>query len=1291
MAKSATISLDLDVAEFRKSLAAARTETEKFGGTLEDAIADSTKAVESLGKGFDKVSSDSTKSIGDIKKAIAAMIVAGENTGDAFDGLIAELKRAEAEAGKLKDALKQVDALTVEPEIKIDTEGAKTGLAGIGDSIKSAFSQAKEGDLSGLGNLGSIAAGAVPGLSLATEAIGAVGAAIGETIEKGKNFDKALKSVAIQTGLSADQLKGLGNAAQGAFVQGVGESADEAVKILGSLRQTLGEKIPLDQLQNAAVRTNQVASSLGVETPELVAKLSPLIKQYGISFDQALNLVSSGAQKGVGDIGGYLDAIQEFTPNLKEAGFSAEQFQGLLAKAGEQGVKDFAKVGDGVKELQNRIKSGDLTTQLEGIGGATSKELQKIAKLGQTGAISGAEVLKQSVGEIDKAFASGQISDALRGQLLTTLGGSIAEDLGSEVYSKIFGAPIDTAAIKKNAAEAGKVIDESIPPPDLGRIFDIIQTNVGRAFNFIYQTLIGPLVGPFLDAFKQIGDLFGQVFGGEAGKANAILSTLKTVLTAVANVVAGQLVNGFRILTTLFNIVTAPVRALVNFIGFLIQKFLDATGASGKLSSVFTFLGDAANYLQTYLGTLFEAVNTLVNGLANLNPSEIAKGWDQLNNVAANTSKKIADDAKKAADATKQQTEATKELKKEAKKTETPIDPEKAKAAAEALRAAKAALAGLNTEQQKAREIRAAESLADEADRQRALLEIDTRYQEQAIEAERKALTSIGELRFVQEQTINKKLEILREETAGKLRDIEAKVQADRVKAADEAEKKITEITTKLAEERVARLQSILEAGGVGVADELLKAQRAIVDNQLSETIDAIAESTPGFKRYAAKIANDLANGLIDADEARRQTASLRQGIIDELLALPADAGNVYAVQLQDAYDKAAKEIATGTQSVTDAIKKAIGKSGTEQYIKSLYGIRDAIAGADFSTPFKESAEATQASTDALNELIESVKAGEETYQSATLKYAELDKERGESATATAAVITEALKAAAQSQLDAANASIDRITELRNRNQEIADELVAIEERKNAALAALRAEDFANQQLFETAKAEINQKAANDEQKLKAEQTANTDAAAQSQEAALRQIGTAAGVAFAGLVTGSKEAGEALKSIVGETVSALLKLYTPSIIAGFQSIVPGPIGFVLGTAAVATLQALLSSALAGFSEGGYTGNVGTSQVAGVVHGREFVINAGATQKNRALLEHINKGGSVDTFGAAPVTELQMMRAELQAIRQRLDSMPNGINGRQVVALDVGFDTYLFERDRRKIAVRGIRG
>jgi tetrahydromethanopterin S-methyltransferase subunit G len=45
----------------------------------------------------------------------------------------------------------------------------------------------------------------------------------------------------------------------------------------------------------------------------------------------------------------------------------------------------------------------------------------------------------------------------------------------------------------------------------------------------------------------------------------------------------------------------------------------------------------------------------------------------------------------------------------------------------------------------------------------------------------------------------------------------------------------------------------------------------------------------------------------------------------------------------------------------------------------------------------------------------------------------------------------------------------------------------------------------------------------------------------------------------------------------------------------------------------------------GFAAGGYTGDVDTGDVAGVVHGKEFVVNAAATSRHRGLLEAINRG------------------------------------------------------------------
>lgn len=56
----------------------------------------------------------------------------------------------------------------------------------------------------------------------------------------------------------------------------------------------------------------------------------------------------------------------------------------------------------------------------------------------------------------------------------------------------------------------------------------------------------------------------------------------------------------------------------------------------------------------------------------------------------------------------------------------------------------------------------------------------------------------------------------------------------------------------------------------------------------------------------------------------------------------------------------------------------------------------------------------------------------------------------------------------------------------------------------------------------------------------------------------------------------------------------------------------------------------------GYADGGYTGDYGTSQVAGVVHGREFVMNAAATARNRSMLEAMNQGRNVRYMDPTPV-------------------------------------------------------
>jgi tape measure domain-containing protein len=79
---------------------------------------------------------------------------------------------------------------------------------------------------------------------------------------------------------------------------------------------------------------------------------------------------------------------------------------------------------------------------------------------------------------------------------------------------------------------------------------------------------------------------------------------------------------------------------------------------------------------------------------------------------------------------------------------------------------------------------------------------------------------------------------------------------------------------------------------------------------------------------------------------------------------------------------------------------------------------------------------------------------------------------------------------------------------------------------------------------------------------------------------------------------------------------------------------------VPASAAIASTSALTHAlaAIPAFDVGGYTGNMGRSQMAGIVHGQEFVTNAAATARNRPALEAMNRGATVGSSNVSITVE-----------------------------------------------------
>ncbi|MEV8215722.1 tape measure protein [Leifsonia sp. NPDC077715] len=96
----------------------------------------------------------------------------------------------------------------------------------------------------------------------------------------------------------------------------------------------------------------------------------------------------------------------------------------------------------------------------------------------------------------------------------------------------------------------------------------------------------------------------------------------------------------------------------------------------------------------------------------------------------------------------------------------------------------------------------------------------------------------------------------------------------------------------------------------------------------------------------------------------------------------------------------------------------------------------------------------------------------------------------------------------------------------------------------------------------------------------------------------------------------------------------------------------------LGYANVGLIAAQTVAGIAGFATGGYTGDMGRGDVAGVVHGQEYVLNAAATKRVGVdTLNAINSGQSFGSSGATvlePIVNVYVMEGQTADVTRNDD-------------------------------------
>lgn len=559
------------------------------------------------------------RSINDWQKELKQLKIARDSAEDTatLDKLNAQIATAEAEVKKLKTPMKE--AFDTEP---IEKFGEMLDeLPEKAQGVAASFNGAKGGGL--LTNIFSL------------EAIGGIGESIDSFADKGKEFANANLQMQAATGVTGEKLEELKAISEEAFNSGVGENIAEATKAITTAQQQLGKFLDPKDMEAFVVQAGAIGKTFDKDVNEVIGGSRTLISNFKLSGQEAGNLISFAMQNAGSKMDDLLDTTDEYSQLAVQAGFSAEEFVGTLTNGVQAGARDTDKLADAIKETQIRLQAGDTSKALKDIATPISATIQGIVAAGEQGKISVKDVMQQSAQEIERAFNAGEITAQMRSQLQVGISGTPAEDIGSDLYGRIFAAPVDVNAIKAKGAEASAAMVSAAGPTnffeEITRKASSFASGVSASFAPVIAGAGGVLqtvgqLGPGLAVMQEkfgVLDKGAKLASGLSKGMGLVTSAIKS--SSIAQAAFNLVMNANPVALILTGIVALGAGLYVLYQNSeTVRNALDAVWNVIKAGG--EFIGA---FVSNYVGSLvkgFQGLGQVISGIINLDFDEVKAG-----------------------------------------------------------------------------------------------------------------------------------------------------------------------------------------------------------------------------------------------------------------------------------------------------------------------------------------------------------------------------------------------------------------------------------------------------------------------------------------------------------------------------------------------------------------------------------------------------------------------------------------------------------------------------------------
>ena len=486
--------------------------------------------------------------------------------------------------------------------------------------------------------------------------------AIKTGVNQATELDDAMANFQAQTGASSKEMNKFKDIAREVWSNNFGEDIADVADMMGRVKQQMQGISDVD-LKNVTEDLLTLRDVFGMDENETLRGAQQLMKQFGISSQEAFDLMATGAQNGLNKSDELGDNISEYSGKFAQAGYSAEEYFQLMQNGLDGGAYNLDKVNDAINEVTTRLVDGTIEGALDSFDTKT----QDVFKAWQEGRATQKDVINAIVEDISKTN-----NEQERLNKSATAFGTMGEDFNSGFIQSLTTVGDKYKDVEGAMDKVKEIANGSLKNAlsGLGRAFLDSFTPIGEAITPILSGIIGFItvaIQGIQQGFAKVGDVISNVFGSidTSGITNIVsqvsevlapafdkvkeaIDKMKVALEPIAKDILSKIIEVIQNIVNqaqkILSVVGPPILAIIKMIiqtvvGMIpvITSILKVVGSvvSGIISFISTVISIVGTAIATILGFIMPIVQVIATIVANI--------WSVILTVATNIWSKISE------------------------------------------------------------------------------------------------------------------------------------------------------------------------------------------------------------------------------------------------------------------------------------------------------------------------------------------------------------------------------------------------------------------------------------------------------------------------------------------------------------------------------------------------------------------------------------------------------------------------------------------------------------------------